>query len=84
VNKNRIFDRPIGYQCFLCQQSFQYGPRVFDGRQIRKWDIMICTRCYDGNRQGIGADQYPRLMDHLKAKRIQYRLNIKGLIDLPG
>jgi hypothetical protein len=76
--------RPVGYRCFFCKQSFQYGPRVFAGRPIRKWDLMICNGCYDAHRHGIATEQFPEVIAHLKSKRIPWRLNPKGLIDVPG
>jgi hypothetical protein len=82
MKPQRPVDKPIIYPCFLCNEPFQFGPHVYDGKHIRQWDITVCHRCY-GNRDGIVPEQNSRLVDHLNAKGIRVQLNDKGYIDWP-
>jgi hypothetical protein len=29
-------------KCFLCETPFQFGPRIYNGRRIPEWDMMVC------------------------------------------
>jgi hypothetical protein len=69
--------------CFLCKQSFQFGPHVYDGRRILEWDVMVCRTCYSGNWDGIVPETYPHLIPYLQARGVEVTLNAKGWIDWP-
>lgn len=70
-------------ECFLCKSHFQFGPHVYDGRRIPRWDIMVCRRCYDGNWDGIVLESHPQLEKHLNALGIGVHLNEKGWLNWP-
>jgi hypothetical protein len=69
--------------CFLCKRSVQYGPHAYGLRKIRAWNIMVCHQCYGSNWDGLVPDQHPRLLEHLKNKGTQVKLNPRGWIDWP-
>lgn len=51
-------------ECFLCKQSFEFGPHRFDGRRLREWDAMVCGACYRNRHDGIVPGTYPRSPSH--------------------
>jgi len=76
-------DTPIMYECFLCKRPFQFGPRIYNGRRIPQWDMMVCDRCYTGNWDGIVHEKHRDLIFHLKSRGMEMKLNAKGRIDWP-
>jgi hypothetical protein len=57
----KFFDK-----CFLCKQSFQFGPHLYDGRHIASWGISICHSCDAANWDGVVPNSHPDLIEHLK------------------
>jgi len=76
-------DTPIMYECFLCKRPFQFGPRIYNGRRIPQWDMMVCDRCYTGNWDGIVHEKHRDLIFPLKSRGMEMKLNAKGRIDWP-
>jgi len=76
-------DKPILYKCFICNSQFQFGPHAYNGRAVNAWDIMVCTTCYNANHDGIVPATHQRLLDHLRSKGIEPKLNASGWIDWP-
>jgi hypothetical protein len=77
-------DTPIMSQCFICKRPFKYGPHIYNGRRITKWDMMICSRCPERNWEGIVPEKHPDLIPYLKSRGIQMKLNARGWIDWPS
>jgi hypothetical protein len=71
-------------QCFLCKQSFQFGPHRYAGNRIPAWDMMVCDVCRNSNWDGIVPSSHPDLLPCLESKGIKVRTNSKGWIDLPN
>jgi hypothetical protein len=69
--------------CFICEQPFQFGPHVYDGRYVRQWDVMVCNRCESANWGGLIPESHPRLLAHLGRFGIKLELNSKNWIDVP-
>lgn len=69
--------------CFLCARNVQVGRHRYDGRMVPAWGIFICNNCRSGNWDGIVTTSAPRLIDHLKSKGIEIKLNAKGWLDIP-
>ncbi len=62
-------------KCFLCNQAFEFGPRVFGGRRIPEWDLMVCMSCHESNWDGIIPEARPTLVPYLlvrTARRAQF------------
>jgi hypothetical protein len=72
------------YNCFLCQQPFQFRPHAYDGRHVGSWDVEICSNCLKGSWDGNMPEQHPRLIEHLKARQIPIALNDMGLLNIPN
>ena len=71
------------YECFLCKQSFQFGPHIYDGKRIPGWDVMVCRGCYAANWDGIVPSTYPHLIPYLESRGASVALNEKGWIPWP-
>jgi hypothetical protein len=72
------------YDCFLCEQSFQFGPHVYDGRHVRLWGIQLCNVCLMSNWDGVVLEGHPRLKQHLMSKGIPIKFNAKGWLPIPA
>ena len=70
-------------KCFLCKQSFQFGPHLYDGRHIASWGISVCRSCDAANWDGVVPDSHPDLIEHLKQRGVRIQLNGKGWLPLP-
>lgn len=77
-------DWKVMYDCFLCEQPFQYGPHVYLGRPVKPWgDMMVCRGCIRGNHDGIVAATHPHLVEYLTARKIAIKYNKAGWIEWP-
>lgn len=69
--------------CFLCGSHFQFGPRVYLGKQVKAWEIMVCNDCHASQRGGIVPAIYPHLVKHLNARGIRPEYDAHGWICWP-
>ena len=72
------------YECFLCDNPFEFGLRARLGKRVRAWDIMVCSECLAGNHDGIVPESYPHLALHLEVRGIEREINAEGLILWPS
>jgi hypothetical protein len=77
-------DEKFAQECYLCQQKFQFGNHIYDGRWVALWSITVCRTCLKGNWDGIVPGHHPHLEQHLVSSNIGYTLNSKGWIDIPN
>jgi len=70
--------------CFLCKRPFEFGPLRAEGRRIHEWEIMVCRSCRIGNWDGIPPLSYPHLIEHLRAKDLEIKLNRVGRLSWPS
>jgi hypothetical protein len=56
--------------CGLCGAQFQFGPHVYDGKHISRYQLTICRSCWSGNHDGYGPAVEKQFLAHLKAKGI--------------
>jgi hypothetical protein len=54
--------------CDLCNSEFQHGPHRYDGRHIPKYDLLVCSGCYEGNWDGWGGYVEAQFLMHLRTK----------------
>lgn len=59
------------YECFMCGCKFQFVDHRYNGKRIIKYDIMVCTRCYDGNWDGWGPNCEEKLINHLSGRGVK-------------
>jgi len=69
--------------CFLCNNKFQFGPHLYDGRHLNKWKINVCNSCFQGNGDGLNPRHEEKFLAHLKSENINppFR-NTKGWFPL--
>ena len=80
----RTDDVAIQYDCFFCSRPFRFGPHISNGKRIAAWDVMVCTRCYQGNWDGIVPTTRPHLVPYLESRGVAVKLNANGWIDFPS
>ncbi|MCL1127986.1 hypothetical protein [Shewanella surugensis] len=57
------------YNCFLCRDSFQFGPGLYDGKTIPLYGgITVCMGCYKWNWDGWNPEHEDKLISHLNEK----------------
>jgi hypothetical protein len=71
------------YECFLCDNPFEFGRRARLGKRVRAWDIMVCIECLAANHDGIVPETYPHLAVHLEVRGIQPEKDAEGCILWP-
>ncbi len=60
----------IMISCDICGASFQYGPHIYNGKQIKSYQLTVCKNCWDGNWDGWGPGTEQNLISHLQDKGI--------------
>jgi hypothetical protein len=72
------------YECFLCDDPFEFGTQTYLGKRVRAWDIMVCNECLAANHHGIVPESYPHLIAHLEVRGIRPEKNAEGCILWPA
>jgi hypothetical protein len=72
------------YECFLCDNPFEFGMRAYLGKRVRAWDIMVCNECLAVNHDGVVPETYPHLAVHLEVRGIQPEKDAEGCILWPS
>jgi hypothetical protein len=57
-------------QCFLCHNSFKFGPHEYGGKLLGGYGVMVCRSCYAGNWDGWAPHYEDDLLEHLEAEGI--------------
>ena len=53
-------------QCFMCGRDFQFGPHIYRGKGIPRYNISVCDTCYEGNWDGWAPECEKKLVEHLE------------------
>ena len=71
----------IKYTCFICGTSFQFGPNIYNGKQINSYNIIVCKKCYENNSDGWSPSCEEKLLIHLKEQNFELpKKNSSGLL----
>jgi len=71
----------IEYSCFMCGTTFDFGPHVYNGKQINSYNIIVCTSCYAGNHDGWSPHCEKKLLIHIKEHNLTLpKRNQSGLL----
>jgi hypothetical protein len=82
---NKHSEIKIMIRCFCCGQDFQFGPHIYAGKHINKYNISVCSSCYGSNWDGWGPTCESKLLAHLKDKELPIpRRNEKGWLPRDG
>ena len=80
----RMDGQKIMLRGLVCDSEFQCGPSVYNGRYVSQWGAAVCDTCIKSNWDGIVPSVRPRVVEHLKERKIAYSLNSNGWLDIPG
>jgi hypothetical protein len=47
-----VTDPKVNYSCETCGQQVRFGPNVYEGKYIPRYQIMVCSGCYAANWDG--------------------------------
>ena len=61
-------DEKFMTNCELCGRSFQFGPQVYDGKVIPRYQLTVCMSCWKGNWDGWNPRHEALLIAHSKAE----------------
>lgn len=65
--------------CFTCGRQFQFGPHLYAGTFIRRYQVCVCKACYDSNWDGWAPHYEQLLIAHLEEKGLPMpERNAKG------
>ena len=56
--------------CYICDQQFQFGPHVYDGKFIPTYELTVCRTCYSANHDGWAPHYEQKILKHLEEKGI--------------
>jgi hypothetical protein len=70
-------------ECFLCSNEFQFGPHIYNGHRIPRWDVLLCSMCIKTNWEGVVPATRPHLVPYLKSRQLSVKLNARGWIEFP-
>jgi|GEM_PF-869170 len=77
--------RSIKKVCFFCGQEFSFGPHRYDGKPIKKYNLISCNICLSTNSDGVGPAYEEKLIKHLETEGLTIPdRNGKGLFSLEG
>lgn len=62
--------QPFMQSCQLCHSSFRFGPSVYGGKHIARYNLTDCRGCYQGNAEGWGPMVESEFLLHLQRVRI--------------
>jgi hypothetical protein len=66
--------------CRMCGSSFEHGPHVYQGRQLKRYKLLVCEACHKSNADGWNREMEPKLLAHLRAANLPVpERNAKGL-----
>ena len=69
------------YKCFMCGEEYQFGPHIYRGQYIPRYQIGVCNNCYKTNWDGWAPEYEDKLIKHLKSKKLPIpKRNQKGWI----
>ena len=60
-----MHDAKFQQKCQICGSTFRFGPHIFHGRRIGKYDLMVCRHCWIDNWDGWAPECESRLEAHL-------------------
>ena len=75
-----VIDTPF-LHCFLCGCRFGADFESRQGSFVRAWKIVVCARCFDGNRAGPAAD-HPAIKK-LTRQGIAIKPSDRGIVPWP-
>ncbi|HAT2126372.1 TPA: hypothetical protein I8023_000838 [Legionella pneumophila] len=68
-------------KCFFCDLIFKYGRSHYLGKFIPAYQITVCERCYNANKDGWDKEHQKKLIPYLKSKDLIIpEINKEGLI----
>jgi hypothetical protein len=53
--------------CKLCSADFQFGPHIYEGKHIARYNLTVCKECWLGNWDGWGPAAEGAFVEHMKA-----------------
>jgi 5-methylcytosine-specific restriction endonuclease McrA len=66
------------HQCFICGKKFQHEEHIY-GHWISKYQIEVCSSCFNNNWDGWPGDRTEKIIKHLKDNSLSIpQLNEKG------
>lgn len=63
-------DTKIYMKCFICESEYRYGPHVYDGRAIPRYNFAVCRTCYSSNWDGWVPHAEPKIIKHLEHENL--------------
>lgn len=66
-------------RCFLCENEYQMGPHMYEGKFISRYQFGVCMSCYNRNWDGWAPHHEGKILSHLRSKGLHVpKRNSKG------
>jgi hypothetical protein len=62
--------KPFIQHCQLCGAAFRFGPSIYDGKHIARYNLTVCRGCFQGNWDGWGPMVEDAFLKHLDQEGI--------------
>jgi hypothetical protein len=56
--------------CKICNRAFDYGPHVYYGKYLPRYQMMVCTLCLRANNDGWNPEAEKCIFEHPKQKKL--------------
>ena len=74
-------DDKIMLNCELCNRAYQFGPHLYSGKYIRKYELSVCMGCYTVNHDGWAPHLEEKIIKHIENKGLSIpRKNCNGYL----
>jgi hypothetical protein len=61
---------PIFFECPICEENYQHGPDLYEGRKCDAYGFWVCSRCFESNWDGWHLDAEKKILTYCKDKNI--------------
>ena len=74
-----MYEPKIMVGCQLCGYSFQFGPHIYNGKHVARYNLTLCSGCYNGSWDGIAPAHEAAFLRHLAAQGLKVpERNVSG------
>lgn len=68
-------------KCQVCSREFDYGPHVYQGRYLPRYQMVACNSCLRAHHDGWGLEAEKCILQHLNQSGIDVpERNAVGLL----
>ncbi len=79
--RQKLSENQVIILCPICGNQFQFGPHIYNGYHIPRYQITVCLSCWKTNSDGWAPHLEDRLILHLEENYLPIpERNERGLL----